>query len=46
MLKVMAFCHLQKCKDANKVGKNETKVVIPLKHVNNVWNGLNIPLIN
>ena len=32
--------------DANKVGKNETKVVIPLKHLSNFWRSLNIPLIN
>ena len=32
--------------DANKVGKNETKVVIPLKHLSNFWKSLNIPLIN
>ena len=32
--------------DANKVGKNETKVVIPLKYLSNFWKSLNIPLIN
>ena len=32
--------------DANKVGKNETEVVIPLKHLNNFWKSLNISLIN
>ena len=32
--------------DANKVGKNETEVVIPLKHLSNFWTTLNIPLIN
>ena len=32
--------------DANKVGKNETEVVIPLKHLSNFWRALNIPLIN
>ena len=32
--------------DANKVGKNETEVVIPLKHLSNCWTTLNIPLIN
>ena len=32
--------------DANKVGKNETKVVIPLKHLSKFWRSLNIPLIN
>ena len=32
--------------DANKVGKNETKIVVPLKHLSNFWRTLNIPLIN
>ena len=32
--------------DANKVGKNETEVVIPLEHLGNFWRSLNIPLIN
>ena len=32
--------------DANKVGKNETEIVIPLKHLSNFWRSLNIPLIN
>ena len=32
--------------DANKVGKNETEVVIPLKHWSNFWRSLKIPLIN
>ena len=35
--------------DANKVGKNETEVVIKLKLVknfSNFWRSLNIPLIN
>ena len=32
--------------DANKVGKNETEVVIPLKHLSNFWRSLNIPLSN
>ena len=31
--------------DAN-IGKNETEVVIPLKHLSNFWKSLNIPLIN
>ena len=31
---------------ANKVGKNENEVVIPLKHLSNFWKSLNIPLIN
>ena len=30
----------------NKVGKNETEVVIPLKHLSNFWRSFNIPLIN
>ena len=32
--------------DANKVGENETEVVIPLKHLSNFWESSNIPLIN
>ena len=32
--------------DANKVGKNETEVVISLKYLSNFWRSLNIPLIN
>ena len=32
--------------DATKVGKNETEVVIPLKHLSNFWKALNMPLIN
>ena len=32
--------------DANKVDKNETEVVIPLKYLSNFWRSLNIPLIN
>ena len=32
--------------DENKVGKNETEVAIPLKHLSNFWRSLNIPLIN
>ena len=32
--------------DANKVGKNETEVVIPLKYLSNFWKSLNTPLIN
>ena len=32
--------------DGNKVGKNETEVAIPLKHLSNFWKSLNIPLIN
>ena len=32
--------------DATKVGKNETEVVISLKHLSNFWRTLNILLIN
>ena len=32
--------------DANKVGKNGTEVVIPLKHLSNFWRNWNILLIN
>ena len=32
--------------DANKAGKNETEVVIPVKYLNNFWRSLNIALIN
>ena len=32
--------------NATKVGKNETEVPIPLKHLSNFWRSLNIPLIN
>ena len=32
--------------DANKIGKNETEFVIPLKHLSNFWRTLNISLIN
>ena len=32
--------------DANKVGKNETAVAIPPKHLSNFWRSLNIPLVN
>ena len=28
--------------DSNKVGKNETEVVIPLKNLSNFWRSLNI----
>ena len=31
--------------DANKVGKNETEIAVPLKHSSNFWRTLNIPLI-
>ena len=32
--------------DANKVAKNETEIVIPLKYLSNFWRRLSIPLIN
>ena len=32
--------------DADKVGKNETEIVVPLKNLSNFWRILNIPLIN
>ena len=32
--------------DVKNVGKNETEIVIPLKHLSNFWRCLNIPLIN
>ena len=32
--------------DANKVGKNETEIVVPLKYLSNFWRSLNIRLIN
>ena len=32
--------------DADKVGKNETEIVEPLKHLRNFWRTINIPLIN
>ena len=32
--------------DKNKVGKSETEVVIPLKHLYNFWRSLNVVLIN
>ena len=32
--------------DENKVGKNETEVITPLKYLSNFWESLNIPLIN
>ena len=30
----------------NNLSKNDVKVVVPLKHLNNFWRHLNIPLIN
>ena len=32
--------------DANNVGKNETEIVIPLKHLSSFWRSLDILLIN
>ena len=32
--------------DADKVGKNETKIVVPLKYLSNFWRTSNIPLIS
>ena len=32
--------------DGNKVGKNKTEIVIPLKHLSNFWRILYISLIN
>ena len=32
--------------NANKVGKNKTEIVIPLKYLRNFWRSLNILLIN
>ena len=32
--------------DADKIRKNETEVVVPLKHLSNFWRTSNIPLIN
>ena len=32
--------------NANEIGKNETEIAIPLKHLSNFWRVLNIPLIN
>ena len=31
--------------DANKVGKKETEIVIPLKYLSNFWRSLDLPLI-
>ena len=31
--------------DADKVGKNETEIFVPLKYLSNFWRTLNIPLI-
>ena len=43
---MLVLVKLTMIKLSNKVGKNETKVVIPLKHLSNFWRSLNIPLIN
>ena len=32
--------------DANKVGKNETEIVVPLKHLSNFWRSLEMSLVN
>ena len=32
--------------DANKLGKSESEIVVPLKHFSDFWRTLNIPLIN
>ena len=32
--------------DLNRVGKNKTEIVVPLKQLSNFWRTLNIPLIN
>ena len=32
--------------DANKFGKSESEIVVPLKHFSDFWRTLNIPLIN
>ena len=32
--------------DINRVGKNKTEIVVPLKHLKNFWRPLNMPLIN
>ena len=32
--------------DADKVGKNQTQIVVPLKYLSNFWRALNIPLID
>ena len=32
--------------DQNKRGKKEVEIAVPLKHLGNFWNSLNIPLIN
>ena len=32
--------------DRNKRGSKEVEIAVPLKHLGNFWNSLNIPLIN
>ena len=32
--------------DANKVGKNEIEILVPLKHLSNFWRTFNIPLVD
>ena len=32
--------------DRNKRGTREVRIAVPLKHLGNFWNSLNIPLIN
>ena len=32
--------------DANKSGKKEVKIAVPLKYLSNFWRTLNMPLIN
>ena len=32
--------------EANKAGKNETEIALPLKYLSNFWRSLDIPLIN
>ena len=32
--------------DRNKRGRKEVEIAVPLKHLGNFWNSLNIPLIN
>ena len=32
--------------DINRVGKNKTEIVVPLKHLKKFWRTLNVPLIN
>ena len=32
--------------DANKVGRKEVEIAVPLKYLNNIWRKLEMPLIN